>query len=581
MPVNMVSHAHGQGFADAHFIIPEAVQEVDYGKGPYQIDKGNLCTAGYVALKTKNELDNNFIKGEAGSFGYYRMAAGLQLLTRNQDSNAHQDAYIMGEYGYNRSYFDAPQNFNRFNLMGKYTNYISNDKIFSLTLSGFRSSWDASGQIPTRAVEQGLVGRYGGIDPESGLTGRYNMNLQYYQSINNNSSVKSNLYLAYYHFNLYSDFTYFAQDPDQGDQIFQSEKRVVAGYNSEYATNYTAGGLKMKTQAGVGIRYDNITGNELSHTIGKTVLLNRVQYGDINETNVFGYVNQTIYVLPRLVINLGTRFDQFVQQYTNRMPNEKTRSTATTGKLSPKAGVYYNFSDNARVYYNYGTGFHSNDTRTVALGGVPAGNTVPQAFSHDLGVVIKPVRRLLLSAAVWHLNLQQEFAYAGDMAVIDTSGRTRRMGIDFSARYEIFKWLYADFDINYAHCRAIDQPAGNDFIALAAPLTSIGGLTFKVNKSITASLRYRHIGDRPATDDNTLTALGYTVCDAVVNYSRKKYEFGVQVQNLFNTEWNEAQFATETRLKLPGGSLEQSSATDVCFTPGTPFFIKFSATYKF
>lgn len=584
MPVNMVSHAHGQGFADAHFIIPESVKEVDYGKGPYEIDKGNLATAGYVAFKTKNELDNNFVKVDAGMYGYFRTVAGLQLLTR--DSNTHQDAYIMGEYGYNRSYFDMPQNFNRMNLMGKYTNYISTNKILTLTLSGMHSFWDASGQIPTRAVDSGIVGRYGGIDPEGGITSRYNMNLQYFQSISNNSYFKSNIYLTYYEFKLYSDFTYFLVHPDEGDQIRQAEKRVMTGYNSEYGNNYTLAGLKMKTQVGLGFRYDDIMGSELTYTENKTTVVEPKAYGDIHEANIFGYVNQTINLLPQVVLTVGTRYDQFIQQYDNKLLTDRTRYSSTAGKFSPKAGLYYNISDKARIYYNYGTGFHSNDARTLATGAqlngsITVKDIVPQAFSHDLGIIIKPYSKLLVQAAVWRLDLQQEYSYAGDVAVIDTGGRTRRYGADFSMRYEILKWLYADFDANYAHGRAIDQPKGQDYIALAPSFTSIGGVTVKLNRNTSASLRYRHISDRPANDDNSHIASGYTVFDAVVNYIRPHYEFGMQIQNLTNVQWNEAQFDTETRLKLPNGTLEAQPHTDVCYTPGTPFFLKLSATYKF
>ncbi len=586
MPVNMVSHAHGQGFADTHFIIPESVQEVDYGKGPYQVDKGDLCTAGFVAFKTKNALDNSFVKVDGGMYDYFRTAAGISLLNRTQGDNAHQDAYIMAEYGYNRSYFDQSQNFNKFNLMGKYTNYLSASKILTLTLSGFSSSWDASGQIPSRAISDGITDRYGDIDPEGGATSRYNMNLQYFQSINSNSYFKSNIYLTYYTFQLYSDFTYFLADPDQGDQIRQAEKRAMGGYNNEYTTNYSFAGLKMKTQFGLGMRYDDVMNDELSHTIDKSIEINPVELGNVHETNIFGYVNQSVYLLPQLVLNIGSRYDYFIQQYDNKLPADNQVSTFNNGRFSPKAGIYYNFSDKARVYYNYGTGFHTNDTRTLALGaqmGSPAivNNTIPQAFSQDLGIVIKPSSKLLLSAAIWLLDMQQEYTYDGDVAVLDTAGKTRRYGADVSARYELLKWLYVDLDMNYAHGRFVDQPTGNNYIPLAPTFTSIGGLTFKINKNLLASLRYRHMSNRPANQDNTLTALGYTVCDAVVNYSRKHYEFGAQIQNLFNVQWNEAQFATETRLRLPNGTLEATPKTDVCFTPGTPFFLKISAAYKF
>lgn len=588
MPVNMVSHAHGQGFADAHFIIPEAVQEVDYGKGPYEIDKGNLATAGFVTFKTKNELDHSFVKAEGGIYNYFRTVAALQLLTRGHDSNTHQEAYVMGEYSYNRSYFDMPQNFNRFNLMSKYTNYIASNKILILTLSGMHSSWDASGQLPTRAVDMGLVDRYGSLAPEGGVTSRYNMNLQYFQGIGNNAYFKSNLYLTYYQFKLYSDFTYFLVHPDKGDLIKQAERRALAGYNSEYGNNYILAGLKMKTQLGLGIRYDNITGEELSYMTTRSIVNEQVAFGDVHEANIYGYMNQTVYLLPQLVLNVGTRYDALVQQYDDRraVPVDKPKYSSAGGKFTPKAGIYYNIKDKARIYYNYGTGFHSNDARTLATGSqlngaIKVNDILPLAFSQDLGVVIKPYSKLLLLAAVWRMDMQQEFSYAGDVAQVDTGGRTRRYGLDVSVRYQVLKWLYADVDVNYAHGHYLDQPRGQDYIALAPPLTSIGGLTFMLSKNLSTSLRYRHMGDRPANDDNSRTAIGFTVFDAVVNYIRPHYEFGLQIQNLTNVGWNEAQFDTETRLKLANGMLEPRSQSDVCYTPGTPFFVKISAAYKF
>ena len=591
MPVNMVSHAHGQGFADAHFIIPESVQEVDYGKGPYQIDKGNLCTAGFVAFKTRNALDNSFVKAEGGMYDYMRTAMGFNLLNSGRDTNGRQDAYIMGEYCYNRSYFDLSQNFNRFNLMGKYTNYLAADKILTLTLSGFGSGWAASGQIPARAAAEGITGRFGDIDPEGGATSRYNMNLQYFQSIGSSSYFKTNIYLSYYTFRLYSDFTYFAIDSVNGDQIRQAEHRALGGYNSEYTANYSLLHLKMKTQLGLGLRYDDIMDDELSHTVNESTTLHdtlfHAQLGNVHEANVFGYASQSICLLPQLVLNFGTRYDVFVQQYENKViADGPTTSTFTNARFSPKAALYYNISNKARIYYCYGTGFHTNDTRTLALGLQQNGpvvlqQSIPLAFSHDLGFIIKPADQLLVSAALWRLDLQQEYTYDGDVAVVSNAGPTRRYGADCSVRYEPWKWLYLDVDLNYAHGRAVDQPAGHNYIPLAPSFTSGGGATVRCKQHVLASLRYRHMSNRPANEDDTRIATGYTVFDAVINYSMPHYEFGMQVQNLFNVQWNEAQFDTETRLRYANGSLEPSTTTDVCYTPGTPFFLKVSAVYKF
>ncbi|RYZ49197.1 MAG: TonB-dependent receptor, partial [Sphingobacteriales bacterium] len=183
MPVNMVSHAHGQGYADLHFLIPEMVKQINFGKGPYQADKGNFATAGFAEFKTFDYLDNSFVKLEGGMFGHFRTAAAINLLS-SAAGDGKSSAYIAGEYNYNRGYFDAPQHFNRLNLMGKYTVQLATDKRLSITLSAFRSNWEASGQIPERAVASGLIGRFGELDPEQGNTSRYNMNVQYLQSLN-------------------------------------------------------------------------------------------------------------------------------------------------------------------------------------------------------------------------------------------------------------------------------------------------------------------------------------------------------------------------------------------------------------
>lgn len=572
MPVNMVSHAHGQGYADLHFLIPELIDRMDFGKGSYQMDKGNMATAGWVGFKTKDYLDNSFVKLEAGNYGHTRSLIGINLLDK---TDSKQTAYVAAEYVYNRGYFDAPQNFNRTNITGKYTNQLTENKLLSVTLSGFRSNWEASGQIPERAVQEGRIGRFGEIDKEFGKTSRYNMNVQYNQAINNQSNFKTNLYSSYYDFELYSNFTFFLNDPINGDQIRQKEKRVISGYNADYENRYSVGGLKMKTNVGAGFRHDNVDGIELSRTLNRTTTLQYLSLGDINETNMFGYINQTIYLLPQLVFNAGTRYDYFIHSYDNRIPTEeRTKTTANTGAFSPKAGLYYNFNDNARVYVNYGTGFHSNDTRVVVA---QRGNGVlPLAQSYDFGVVLKPYRKLLLSAAVWMLDMEQEFVYVGDEAVVELSGKTQRMGVDFSARYELLKWLYADADFNYTHARAVEEPAGQNFIPLAPAVTSIGGLTAKFDNGISGGIRYRYMGDRAANEDNSVVAKGYTVFDATINYTLKKYEFGIQVQNLLNTQWNEAQFDTETRL-----AYEPVPVSEIHFTPGTPFAFRISAAYKF
>jgi outer membrane receptor protein involved in Fe transport len=576
MPVNMVSHAHGQGYADLHFLIPELVDKVNFGKGPYNVEHGNLATAGWVDFTTKKFLDKSIVKMEGGLYGNFRTLVAFNLLGKNAGQNGKQSAYIAGEYTYNRGYFDAAQNFNRFNIFGKYTNFLSSHSMLSVSVSAFRSNWTASGQIPTRLVNAGIIDRFGSIDStEGGITSRYNLNVQYSQSSDNNKNIfKTNVFLTYYDFELYSNFTYFKHDSINGDQIRQKEKRVMGGYNASYTLNYQLGKMQTKTELGAGFRYDNSMDNELSRTKMRVITTKQLSLGNINETNIYGFANQTFFLTPRLVLNAGVRFDYFIHDYEDKLDTVYNRKTVTKYAFSPKAGIYYNFSNKARVFFNFGVGFHTNDTRVIVR--QSGANILPLATSYDLGVVVKPFKKLLVTTSLWLLDLDQEFVYVGDEAIIEQAGRSRRMGIDVSVRYEILKWLYLDGDFNYSHGRLRDKPTGKDYIPLAPPITAIGGLTFMYKDCLSASVRFRYMSNRAANEDNSIIATGYGLMDAVINFTKPRYEFGIQAQNLLNTAWNEAQFATESKLKN-----ETTAVNEIHFTPGTPIFVKFTAAYKF
>jgi outer membrane receptor protein involved in Fe transport len=576
MPVNMVSHAHGQGYADLHFLIPELVDKVNFGKGPYNVEQGNLATAGWVDFSTKKFLDNSMVKMEGGLYGNFRTFAAFNLLGKNASQNGKHSAYVAGEYTYNRGYFDASQNFNRFNIFAKYTSYLSTNSMFSVTASAFRSNWTASGQIPTRLVDAGIISHFGAVDTtEGGNTSRYNLNFQFTQASNNKKNIfKTNAFISYYDFELYSNFTFFLNDSVNGDQIRQKEKRFLAGYNASYTLNYQLGSMNMKTDIGAGFRYDNSMDNELSRTKNRLITTQRLAFGNINETNIFGYANQNIFLTPQLVLTAGLRFDYFIHDYEDKLDTLYNRKSVSKFAFSPKAGIYYNFSDKARVFFNFGVGFHTNDTRVIVRQG--GADILPLAFSYDIGTVVKPYKKLLITTSLWLMDLQQEFVYVGDEAVVEAAGRSRRMGIDFSVRYEILKWLYLDGDFNYTHGILMDEPESANRIPLAPPITAIGGLTFMYKDYLSASVRFRYLSDRPANEDNSVVAKGYALMDAVINFTRPRYEFGIQAQNLLNSIWNEAQFDTESKLKN-----ETTPVSEIHFTPGTPFFIKFTAAYKF
>ncbi|GAB2581032.1 TonB-dependent receptor [Spirosoma areae] len=576
MPVNMVSHAHGQGYADLHFVIPELVDGVDFKKGPYHAEKGNFTTAGWVDFRTRTALDRSFVKLEAGQYDTYRAVAGLDLLGHKGKAK-NQSAYLASEYSYTNSYFDNPQNFKRLNVIGKYHGHLSSNTNLTLSGSTFWSKWNHSGQIPDRAVESGLTDFFGSIDPtEGGETSRTNLNAQLVTATPRNHIIKNQFFYSNYTFELYSNFTFFLADSSNGDQIRQKEERNLFGYNGSYSTQTNVGRSQWTTTVGAQYRQDITQNTELSHTTNRTETLNSIQFGNINELNASVYVDELIQVSAKFTANAGVRVDYFRNQYEDFLELPVVKKQATATAISPKLNLYYTVNTRVQVYLNTGKGFHSNDTRVV----VPQGGReiLPPAYGSDLGFIVKPFPKLLINAAVWYLWLQQEFVYVGDAGVVEPSGQTRRSGIDVSVRYQLTKTLYADVDLNTAKPRAIGVEAGpygreQNYLPLAPTFTSTGGLSLQNAGAWSGSLRYRYIGDRPANEDNSIVAKGYFVTDMQVNYSRRNYAVGLSVQNLLNTRWKETQFATESRLQN-----ETKAVEEIHFTPGTPFFARLSLT---
>ena len=563
IPVNMVSHAHGQGYADLHFLIPELLERVQFAKGPYYAAYGNLCTAGYVGFQTKNALERNFLNITAGQFNSFRGVGAFKLLDK-PDAARPQNAYLATEYAYSDGYFDSPQAYNRFSAFLKYNAALSANTYLNASLSTFASRWDASGQVPERAVASGRISRFGAIDDtEGGHTSRSNLNVRLSTALPDGALLKNQLYYSQYAFELYSNFTFFLNDPVRGDQIRQKEQRQLLGYTGAYNRVDQSGNVQWETEVGLQFRFDGVYDNELSRSQGRQNTTQRLAWGDVNEYNIGAYVDEKIRLGRRWVLNPGLRFDQFQFLYVDKLQGNYERSIAKARLASPKLNVWYTLNQRVQLFAYSGYGFHSNDTRvSVARQG---NNILPRALGFEAGAALKPLPRLLLTLGAWRLHLDQEFVYVGDEAVVEPSGKTTRQGIDLAARWQLNAWLFADLDINYTLARADDTPEAENRIPLAAAWTSIGGLSFQLNSGLNGSLRYRYLGDRPANEDNSVIAKGYLLSDLVLNYTRKRFEIGVTVQNLFNRAWNEAQFETESRL-----ADEPEPVSEIHFTPGTP-----------
>lgn len=576
MPVNLVSHAHGHGWADLHFVIPETIGSYDFGKGPYYTSKGDLTTAGYVGYHTINVLDKSLIKLEGGQFNSGRAVAMINLLNDKAKEKG-QSAYVAGEALYTDGPFHYGQHFSRFNLFGKFNSSISENNKLSVILSTFTSKWRAAGEIPDRAISEGYIqDRFGVIDSgQSGNVRRTNAIVKLTSSLNKNLILENQVYYSNYYFNLFTNFTFYLVDPILGDEFNQHEERELYGYNSKLSRHNILGNSVLTSTAGLGVRYDKTHPSWLAHSLNYKVL-NYLQIGNIKETNLNGYIDET-FETGKWLFNAGVRFDHFNFYYKNNAPATDSAAKVYVGKnlrqqnsiISPKLNIQYTLNPHLQVYAKFGKGFHSNDARVVIAG--QGFKTLPVAYGSDLGLNWKPLPRLYINTALWYIFLQQEFTYGSDYGddAVNPGGRTVRMGIDFSARYQINNWLYGDLNLNAARPRSIDDPKGQDYLPTAPTFTSTGGLYARFKNGFNGGISYRYLHNRPANGDYSLTAKGYFLTDLTANYTKKNYEVGVSVENLLNQKWYESQIEYNSRLRY-----EPAPVDEVSYTAGVPFFAK-------
>jgi hypothetical protein len=580
LPVNMVSHAHGQGYADFHFVIPETVEQLRVYKGPYTARFGDFATAGAGEFTTKTSLDRSQVKLEVGRFDTRRALVMLDLLgTHHLFSKKPESAYVATEYNFTNSYFDAPQHFKRFNGLFKYTGQLTDRTSLTLLGSHFTSNWDASGQIPDRAVSEGLISRFGSLDPsEGGSTNRTNASVVLTTALPHDAVLRQQAYYSRYNFSLFSNFTFFKNDPVNGDEIDQTDHRNLYGYTGTYDRDNRLAGRNLHTVVGLGTRID-ASDLGLRRAVQRRIL-DTVSTGRLYEQNINAYLDETLELTDRLTVNVAVRADLFIFQFRGQKADSAVgfvplTGRVTRGRVSPKLNFYYQLSPAVQLFVRSGLGFHSNDARGVVQG-AGSFNALPRATGAEVGSTFKPVPSLVVNAALWTLHLQDELVYSGDEGTTESAGPTRRYGVDVSARYQLTGRLFLDADVNYSHGRIVNAPEGENRIPLAPSFTSIGGLTLKNPNGLSASLRYRHIDSRPAQEDNAIRARGYFLLDAVANYTRPRFQLGATAENLLNVAWNEAQFATDSQLRG-----EATSVNELNFTPGTPFFIKLNASVFF
>ena len=569
--VNLSSHAHGQGYADMHFLIPETVQNADYYKGPHETSLGNFAVSGAAKFTTKDKLYNNLVKLEYGQYDFVRALAMVSLIDQNNFlTKNNESAYIAIEGTFNKSFFESDQNLRRLNTFTKYNVDLSDKHELKTSISTFHSDWNASGQIPLRAVESGLINRFGAIDDqEGGDTKRIHVNAQLYSDISEDIKLTNQFYYVSNKYNLFSNFSFFQNDPVNGDMIHQQENRNLYAYQGNLSVKNLLQIPKSITTFGWSVQH-NQNNIGLNNTIGRT-LTDAVNEFDIKETNYALFLKERIQIADKLTLLAGIRGDFFNFNVTEIVPISQKGST-TAFRLSPKLSLYYDATENIQFYAKASSGFHSNYSNAAVTN--KNIHPLPKAVGYDLGTEFKIGKNFVGNIASYYLKSDAEFVFGTDGFEFENKGRSQRIGSEASFRYQPLPYLWFDTDLNYSYGTLLDAPIGENKIPTAPRFTSTGGATLRLQNKIEASLRYRYLGERPLIEDASVIAQDYFITDVVVKYSKPKYQISVSIENLFDQDWREAVFYDSSQLQE-----ETAPVDDIHFTPGTPFLAKLSLTY--
>lgn len=588
VPANMVSHGHGQGYADLNFVIPELVVGVDASKGPYFAEHGDFATAGTIEMKLAEKLDESFAQYSIGPFGIMR-----GLVVASPPLGSVTRAVVAAEVHKQDGPFLNPEGLHRFNVFGKATRDLGEHTKVALSAMSYSSKWSGSGQIPARAVcgegEAGArspaafgepcIDRFGFVDPtEGGQTQRHLINLAY-ATASDTAEFQASVYAMRQRFALYSNFTFFADDPNRGDQIEQTDARTMLGSELRYRKSIGYRGATFTTTIGTQTRLDSID-NALFHAQARERIAPRIQ-SEISESSIAAYVEERVRVRRWLRFVLGLRADRVDVAVDDALAGPTARGAKASGvegvtAISPKATAVVSPFAGLDLFANAGRGFHSNDARG-AVAARERTALLAGATGYEGGVRVEPARGLSLQAAAFLLDLESELVWVGDAGGTEARGATRRMGFEVSGKHQINTWFFADLAATLVRARFRGAPAGADAVPLAPTHTFSAGLGAQPKLgpfTLLGLLRVKALADRPAVEDRSLTAEGFALVDAGAGIRWRDLEIGVDVDNVFDVTWREVSFANQSRL-----AYEPAPTTGIHYVPGYPFTAVARATY--
>ncbi len=575
IPVNFPTHGHGQGYSDLNFLIPEIIESVDFRKGPYYADEGDFSAAGSADIAYATTLPHELVQFTAGSYGYYRgLVAGSSELAAGQ---------VLGAFEIydNDGPWDHPDDYRRYNGILRYGRGDALNG-FELTAMGYGGAWNATDQIPDRAVRSGLVGRFGAVDEsDGGHTHRYSASGEWRRG-SAETATHVHGYFLDYGLNLFSNFTFLLDDPQNGDQFEQEDRRQVYGLQSHHSWFPTWGGLDIENTVGLEIRYDDIGSVGLFDTRARRRLSTTRKDG-VDQVSVSPYLQNRTRWHPKFRTVAGLRGDFYHFDIDSSDP--RNSGSASDGLASPKLSLIFGPFLDTEYYVNLGYGFHSNDGRGSTITVDPkSGETVQpvdplvRAEGFDVGLRTALVPDVDSTLSFWLLDLDSELLFIGDAGTTEASRPSRRYGVEWTNYYRPLPWLTFDADFSFSHARFTDDDPVGDHIPGAIETVIAAGVAIDDLQGFFGGLRVRYFAPRPLIEDDSVRSASTTLVNADIGYKlHDGLRLGVEVFNLLDTEASDIEYFYASRLSgEPAQGVE-----DIHFHPVEPRSVRVTLDLSF
>ncbi|MFC5453371.1 TonB-dependent receptor [Prosthecobacter fluviatilis] len=578
MPVNLRNHAHGQGYADTNFIIPELVGELEYWKGTYYAQHGDLSSTGAARFKLVDALPQGILSTTWGEYDYTRT-----LIADTIQAGAGQLTVAL-EHQYYNGPWELPSDATRLNGFLRWHWENAKDKI-NLTLMGYHGKWRSTDQVPLRAMESGLVGRYGNLDPtDGGNSQRYSLSFDWVRN-EGRTTTRANAYAGFYDLDLFSNFTFymdsFARGDTLGDQFEQRDHRWFLGGELARDWRFDALGQEQRFTLGVQLRTDIITGLGLYNTAQRQ-RWNTVREDDITQSTYGLYAEAELKPARWLRIIPGVRGDVF--QFNVEKSNlPENAGSLTKGIVSPKLSMVFGPWAKTEFYVNAGMGFHSNDARGVNITtdpntGLPADRVNPlvRTYGAEFGIRNESIPKLVNTLSFWMLHSDSELIYTGDAGTTEPGAASMRKGIELSSYWRPEDWVMVDVEATLTDAHLVNTDPPNQKIPNSIPYTLNAGITLGGAQGLFGSLRARYFAPRPLDSVVDVKTRESLQVNARLGYRKNNWEVAVDCLNLLNRSDYDVAYYYASQLKSDAAPVD-----GVHVHPIEPRMFRLSVTWRF